>query len=101
MIKAKFIKAVKTKQNPKKENASWTIINFFIPDANEGRDNETPGALPDAIMIKNDDLQWNMVKGCRFGDELELEAVPSWVGNRQVTNYVVIGVTVGEAKLGK
>lgn len=96
-LNAKFIKSVKTKPNPKKDNNSWTIIHFLIPEAIEASSSETAGALV-SVMIVNETNQFQLVKGCRFGDDIEVESVPSFAGGRAQMDFRVVSVGVKTAK---
>jgi hypothetical protein len=92
-MKAKFIKAVKTRENPKKENASWTIINLLIPDVVKASDSETAGSLIQ-VMSKNDPATFELVKNCVFGQDIEVEVTPVWRGNRMVVDYKISSVNL-------
>jgi hypothetical protein len=90
-LKAIFIKASKTKENPKKDNASWTIVNLFVPGVNKDKANESEGAIID-VMSKNDPALFYLVHKCKFGDEVMLEEVHEFAGNRPVINYKIVSV---------
>jgi len=93
-----FVKAIKTRENPKKDNASWTIVNVLIPEAQQKTATETEGALVQ-IMKMNDVALFHLVKDCKFGDKIDLEAVNEWRNGRLVPEFqiVAVGGTSGKA----
>jgi hypothetical protein len=90
-MQAKFVKAVRTRENPKKNNSFWTIINLLIPEAVKANESETEGALI-TIMRENDEATFQLVKSCVFGDEIEIEPIISWRGGRQNVDYEIIAI---------
>lgn len=91
MQEARFIKAALTKENPKKDNAQWTIIDVLLSGVNVGNDRETEGALY-RIMAKNDPGLFYLVNKCQFGDLLTLEEYTVFAGNQPRINYRIASV---------
>jgi hypothetical protein len=92
-MKAVFLKVAMTKENPKKDNASWVIADFFVPGVNKGKDRETEGAVLQ-IMEKNNPSLFYLLNKCNFGDEVTLKEVHDFQGNRPIINYEVEAVGV-------
>jgi len=90
-MKAVFVKAVRTRENPKKQNVSWTIIHLLIPEAVKASASETGGALIQ-IMKENDPNTFALVKDCVFGDDVEIEPVVEWRNGRQQVGYQISSI---------
>jgi len=90
-MKAVFLKVAMTKENPKKDNASWTIVDLYVPGVNQGKDRESEGAVLH-LMEKNDPSLFYLLNKCKFGDEITLQEVHEFAGNRPVINYKVESV---------